>query len=128
MSQKKEFMKFLNKWVFKPNYEIVKGIRSIMDKVGILDPIDKFIYTSVEDPLFNLWFTSSYDIKIITDEIIPRKGEGCCVFATNHQSIMDPLVSGFAIVHNSRRIPYQLTKAELGEDPILGNYEINNNQ
>ncbi len=122
MADKKGIMKFLNDWVFKPNYVITKTIRNFMDNMGILDPIDQFIYTKIEDPLFYMWFTNSYDLKIINDEVIPSEEEGCCVFAANHQSIMDPLVSGLAIVHNSRRIPFQLTKAELGKDPMLGNF------
>jgi 1-acyl-sn-glycerol-3-phosphate acyltransferase len=115
-------MKFLRKFILKPNHEIVKGIRGFMDKIGILDPIDQFIYKNIEDPLYYLWFTQAYGFEIINDEVIPLKDEGCCLFATNHQTIMDPLICGLAIIHNSKRMAFKLTKAELGDDPMLGNF------
>lgn len=93
-----------------------------MDKAGILDPVDHFIYKNIEDPLLTFWFRNSYQFKIINDDVIPTEEEGCCLFASNHQSIMDPLTSGLAIVHTSRRMAFQLTKAEMGDDPLMGNY------
>jgi len=117
-----DFKKIMSDLFLKPQYVIIKSIRQMMAQAKILDPIDHFIYNKIEDPLYYLWFSNAYKYKIINDEVIPKEEEGCCLFAANHQSIMDPLTSGLAIVHNSKRMAFQLTKAELGEDPLLGNF------
>jgi 1-acyl-sn-glycerol-3-phosphate acyltransferase len=114
--------KLFNDLVLKPQYLIVKGIREMMAQAKILDPVDHFIYRYIEDPVYWIWFTNAYKYEIINDSVIPKEDEGCCVFAANHQSIMDPLTSGLAIVHNSKRMAFQLTKSELFEDPVLGNF------
>ncbi|MHA1684221.1 MAG: lysophospholipid acyltransferase family protein [Promethearchaeota archaeon] len=108
--------------VAKPFHEAVKGLRSLLDQVGVLRDMDLFFYYKIEDPVYYLWFTQVYDFKIVNDEVIPAEEEGPCLFATNHQSILDPLVSGLAIVHNSGRAAWQLTKAELFENPLFGNF------
>jgi 1-acyl-sn-glycerol-3-phosphate acyltransferase len=114
--------KFFSDLFLKPQYLIIKTIREFMAKVNFLDPFDHFVYQKVEDPLFSMWFSTIYKFKVFHDEVIPKESEGCCLFASNHQSIMDPMTSGLAIYHNSHRMPYQLTKSELGDDPLLGNY------
>lgn len=113
---------FLSDLFLKPQYLVIKTIREFMASANILDSFDHFVYRQIEDPLFALWFSTAYKFKIFHDEVIPRENEGCCLFAANHQSIMDPMTSGFAIYHNSHRMPFQLTKSSLGEDPLLGNY------
>ncbi|MHA1792670.1 MAG: lysophospholipid acyltransferase family protein [Promethearchaeota archaeon] len=110
------------KKIAKPFHEAVKGIRSLLDGVGILKDIDFFFYNNIEDPIYYLWFTQAYDFKIINDDVIPTKEEGPFLLATNHQSILDPLVSGLAVVHRSKRVPWQLTKSELFENPLFGNF------
>jgi 1-acyl-sn-glycerol-3-phosphate acyltransferase len=119
--QKKEKFDLFN-LLLQPQYQVIKGFRTFLGSIGMLDPIDHFIYQRIEDPLYYFWFKQAYKYEIINDGVIPPESEGCCVFAANHQSIMDPLTSGLAIFHNSRRMAFQLTKAELGEDPLLGNY------
>ena len=116
------FKKLFNDLVLKPQYLIVKAIREMMAQAKILDTFDHFIYRYIEDPVYYLWFTTAYKYQIINDSVIPKEDEDCCVFASNHQSIMDPLTTGLAIVHNSKRMAFQLTKSELFEDPVLGNF------
>ncbi len=115
-------MKFLSNYVFKPSHEVMKGIRGMLAQAGVLKDLDRFNYYSIEDPLFYFLFTQAYDFKIVNDGVIPTVDEGCCLFATNHQSILDPIVSGLAIVHNSRRFAWQLTKAELFDHPMFGTF------
>ena len=114
--------KLLYEYILKPNHEIIKSFRGILKNAGILRPIDLFIYGKIEDPFFYLLFKKLYDYKIIHDEVIPSKEEGACVFAVNHQSILDPIITALSVFHNSKRVPMQLTKKELGDDPLFGNY------
>lgn len=115
-------MRFLNQFVFKPSHEVLKGIRSMLEQAGLLKEMDLFFYFKIEDPLYYLLFTQMYDFKIINDGVIPTEDQGSCLIATNHQSILDPLVSGLGIVHNSHRAPWQLTKSELYDHPIFGTF------
>ena len=112
---------FLQK-LFKPGYDIVRKSRELMESAGLLDPVDHFIYKNIEDPLFQLLFTQLYDLKVYDDDLIPTEEDGCCLFTSNHMSIIDPPVLSLAVFHNSKRMPFQLTKSELGEDTILGNF------
>lgn len=114
-------MKFLNA-VAKPGHEVMKMARQLLDQAGVLKDLDKFTYYSIEDPLFYALFTQLYDFKIVNDGVIPTEEQGPCLFATNHQSILDPIVSGLAIVHNSKRAAWQLTKSELFDNPMFGTF------
>jgi 1-acyl-sn-glycerol-3-phosphate acyltransferase len=113
-------MKFLTKWVIEPMDNLNYAFRNVLDKMGILKPLDDFIYSRLEDPFFYILFSQLYKFKAYNEEAIPK--EGPVIIVSNHQSIMDPLVMGLAVVHNSRRIPYQLAKAELYTDPFLNNF------
>lgn len=115
-------MRFLNQAVFKPTHEAMKALRGLLAQAGMLKEMDLFLYHGIEDPFFYLLFTQLYDFKIVNDSVIPREDAGCCLFATNHQSILDPIISGLAIVHNSRRVAWQLTKAELFDHPLFGTF------
>ncbi len=114
-------MKTLNQ-LFKPSHEAMKAIRGMLDKAGMLKEMDLFLYFKIEDPFFYLLFTQMYDFKIINDGVIPTEDKGPFLLATNHQSILDPIISGLGIVHNSRRAAWQLTKSELFDHPLFGTF------
>jgi 1-acyl-sn-glycerol-3-phosphate acyltransferase len=113
-------MDFIKK-VMTPGHLLGKMGLQILDSVGLRKPLEVLVY-QIEDPLINLWFSSSYNWKVFNEELVPPEGAGPIVFACNHQSIIDPWITGESIFHKSKRMPYQLTKYELGEDPLLGNY------
>jgi 1-acyl-sn-glycerol-3-phosphate acyltransferase len=117
----------INQLIFKPTHEIVKGFRLILKKMGVLNDIEKFVYKNIEDPLFYSLLTKMYGLEIENEDAIPPREDGCCVFAANNQSILDWIVGASSIVHKSKRIAYILTKAELGDHPVLGNF-IDSNQ
>jgi 1-acyl-sn-glycerol-3-phosphate acyltransferase len=111
----------LVKKLMTPAHLIGKLELQLLEAVGLRTGFEKLVY-QVEDPLFNLWFSKSWDWKVYDDNLIPPQGEGPVVFACNHQSILDALTIGEAIYHNSKRMAFQLTKQEMGDDPLLGNY------
>jgi 1-acyl-sn-glycerol-3-phosphate acyltransferase len=114
------FKTFLNDFIIEPITNLTYAGRQVLKKMGILTAIDEFIFTKIEDPLYYWWFKKDYQFEVFNDEVIPK--EGAAIFASNHQSLLDPLVSGLAIVHRSKRIPHQLAKADLGVDSLLGNF------
>lgn len=108
------------KKILTPGHAIGKFGLEILDAIGLKKPLESLVY-QIEDPLLLSWFSKSYDWKIFNEEYIPPVGNAA-VIACNHQSILDPLTSGLAIFHKSRRMAWQLTKSELGDDPLLGMY------
>jgi 1-acyl-sn-glycerol-3-phosphate acyltransferase len=108
--------------LLKPSHEAVKAIRKMLDQAGLLKQMDLFFYFKIEDPLYYLLFTQMYDFKIINDSVLLTEEQGPFLLAVNHQSIMDPLVSGLGVVHNSHRSAWQLTKSEMFDNPIFGNF------
>lgn len=106
--------------ILTPGHLLGKFGLEILNMIGLRKPVENIVY-NIEDPLLHLWFSKSFDWKVFNDEVIPPAGNPV-VFACNHQSIIDPWIMGLAIFHKSRRIAWQLTKSELGDDPMLGNY------
>lgn len=108
---------FFQKWILEPIADSLHALRHVGKAMGIVDPLDKLIIESFEDPLFHAILTKLYDFTVFNDEVIPK--EGPVLIATNHQSLLDPVIMGLAIMHNSRRLPYQLAKAEYAQNPML---------
>ncbi len=111
----------LVKKLLTPSHWLGKIELQILETIGLRKKLENLLY-QIEDPLLFSWFTKSYDWKVYDDNLIPSKEAGPVVFACNHQSILDPWIIGLSIYHNSKRMAYQLTKQELGDDPLLGNY------
>lgn len=112
-------MKFLQKWVLDPLNDFTFGYRRFLENVGLQPFLDKTIY-AMEEVVFYQLFKTLYDFKIINPEVIPK--EGAAIFASNHTSLLDPIIVGDAICHPTKRQAYQLAKAELMADALLNNF------
>ncbi|MBD3351462.1 MAG: hypothetical protein GF364_08240 [Candidatus Lokiarchaeota archaeon] len=111
-----EFEKILKRFVLEPIDDYLFGQQRIMERFNIAENVNEEIYKA-SDKLLYEGFRKLYDFEIINSDRVPIQARSiiCC----NHQSLLDPLIFGVGVSHESRRKLNIMAKIELFETPLV---------
>jgi 1-acyl-sn-glycerol-3-phosphate acyltransferase len=110
---------FLKKWILEPMDDLMFSSMRIAEKAGIWEPFRNLFYQG-EGAFYDILFKQLFKFDLSGTEYLEAYNDKAVIYASNHQSLLDPIVSGLSVYKGSGgRQPYQLAKVELFTSPLF---------